>query len=91
MTIEMDWYWIRDTGAPAEIVFYYMIEFSIPTESFGTLASNMTWFEIHIDIVDFVPEFPAFAVLPLFVLMTITAVVLVKTRAKHKKFALLVQ
>ncbi len=91
MTFKMDWYWYRDTGIPAEIFFYYMVEFSMPTESFGTLATNMTWLEIHIDIVDFVPEFPAFAVLPLFVLMTITVVVLVKTQARPKKFALPVQ
>lgn len=91
MTFRMSWFWYRETGLPAEMNFHYMLEGSgFMPNSFSTLqsSSNMTWFEINMLIVDFIPEFPTFTILPLFIFITIAVIALAKIQSKYKKLAL---
>ncbi len=78
MTFNMSWYWYRATGIPAEMYFYYMQESS----------GNMTWFEIRVTIVDFVPELPVYAILPLLIFITVAVIVLARAKTRYKNPAL---
>jgi len=85
LTYSWSWYWYRATGLPAEMTFYYMQESAgfIPVETSVesvpiAQSSNMTWFEIHLTIVDVIPEFPSTLILPLLMIIALVAVMLRK-------------
>lgn len=73
LTFNMDWYWFRATGIPAEMTYYYMQE----------LPGTMTWFDIRIVVITVVPEFPPALVMPIFMVATLVAA-LVYRRAQRR-------
>jgi len=74
VTLQMDWYWFRATGIPAEMTVSYA------DESF--LTGNNTWFSWSMTVDDIVPEFPATLVAPVFIMATLATVVVYKKRKK---------
>ena len=66
MTMLIDWYWYRDSGMMAEMRMYML------TEGFG----DMTLVDVSVHLADVIPEFPRFTYLPVFLITTVAAAVL---------------
>jgi hypothetical protein len=77
MSLLMDWYWYRDSGVVAEMRMYTLME--------G--MGNTTMVDVNLDIFDVIPEFPIFAFLPLFIIMTATVVMLAKFKSIRIQYA----
>jgi hypothetical protein len=73
MSMLMDWCWYRDSGIVAEMRMYTMVE----------TMGNTTMVDVNVDVFAIIPEFPVFTYLPLFIIMTITVVLLAKFNSKR--------
>jgi len=78
MSLLMDWYWYRDSGMVAEMRMYYL------TESIG----NTTMFDVNVNVLNVIPEFPISAFLPLFITITTTVIILAKFKSKRVRATL---
>ena len=73
MSVLMDWYWYRDSGIVAEMRMYTLME--------G--MGNTTMVDVNVNVLDIIPEFPIFTLLPLFIIMTTTVVILAKFKSRR--------
>jgi len=74
VTFQMDWYWFKATGIPAEMTVNYADE--------NSLTGNKAWISWSMTIDDIVPEFPAALVAPVFMIATLATVAVYKIRKK---------
>jgi hypothetical protein len=74
VTFQMDWYWFKATGIPAEMTMNYALE--------SFLTGNKTWFSWSMTIDDVIPEFPATLVAPVFMIATLATAAVYKIRKK---------
>ncbi len=65
MSLLMDWYWYRDSGIVAEMRMYNLVEF----------MGNTTMFDVSVNPLNVIPEFPISAHLPFLIITTIALVV----------------
>ncbi|UCC33100.1 MAG: hypothetical protein JSW53_04780 [Candidatus Bathyarchaeota archaeon] len=69
-SIVFDIYWFRDSGFPAEIRMFMMME----------MMGNRTSIDMSMNIIGIIPEFPSTLVLPLLIAGTLVAVLLSRRR-----------
>jgi hypothetical protein len=73
LTMLMDWYWSRDSGMMTEMHMYML------TEGLG----DMTLVDVNVHLADVIPEFRSSAYLPVFLITTVAAaVLLLKLKSK---------
>jgi len=74
-TVSYEYCWFRSTGMLAEATMYQLtqVESGNITEFSG--SSNTTWLEAGIIILNIIPEFPSSLILPLFMMVTLLAVI----------------
>ncbi|UCE44412.1 MAG: hypothetical protein JSV57_02750 [Candidatus Bathyarchaeota archaeon] len=74
-SIVFDIYWYRDSGFPAEITMFMMME----------TMGNKTSIDMSVNIISIIPEFQSILILPMLIVSTLVAVVLSRRRNYFEK------